>query len=474
MRDELRHDESCTKLTMISRSANPKKANLMSSINRRDFLKTTLAASAANLAPFNIGKAGVSPNSKLNIAAIGVGQQGSSNAEYLARNDNVIALCDVNEAWCGRNIKGNQNLQGIKIWKDYRMMFDKIGHQIDAVLIATPEHSHYAISMAAIRRGKHVYCQKPLCHTVNEVRLLTQEAKKHKNVVTQMGNQGHSGESSAILRDWGLANTIGPIREVVAYSRKNYWTDQPVVPYSIPPKTLDWNLFLNRAREIPFSDSYMNREWIRYTHFSGAVGDMAAHILDPAYYALDLRVPTSVWAEVNTPAFPGSLPRSGIITWEFEARGKRPPVTLKYYLGEDIQFPHPKHLEKNRRGITSGSVLIGENASIMAGSHSQGARIIPETVMREMPRAPKAAFRCKGRTHFDNFTLACKGEDTAMSSFEYAGPLSEIIVLGDIALMHPGRLLRWDSKKMKITNDEAANQSLFMRRLAPRDDMGWY
>ena len=445
----------------------------MRSIRRRDFLKSALAASAVSVVPFNILKAGPSPNGKLNIACIGVGMQGSSNAEYLARTDNVIALCDVDQAWHKKQIQNRKNLHGIKLWTDYRVMFDKLGKQIDAVLIATPEHNHYTISTAAIRRGKHVYCQKPLCHTVNEVRLLTEETRKHKKVVTQMGNQGHSGRSSAMLRDWGQAGSVGPIREVHAYSRKNYWIDKPVVKGSVVPETLDWNLYLNRAEEIPFSTSYMNREWIRYSHFSGAVGDMAAHIFDPAYYALDLRVPLSVRAEVNTPAYPGSLPRSGVITWEFAARGKMPPVTMKYYLGEDIEFPRPKHLEPGRREITSGSVMVGENASIMAGSHSQGARIIPESVMKETPRPPEVAFRCKGRTHFDNWTLACKGEDTAMSHFEYAGPLSEIIVLGDIALLHPGRTLLWDSKNMKITNDEAANKSLFMRRLAPRDHLNW-
>jgi len=445
----------------------------MKSIKRRDFLKGALAGSTMIAAPFNILKAGPSPNSKLNIACIGVGLQGSGNAEYLTRSNNVIALCDVDKAWHRKAIAKKKSLHGIKLWTDYRVMFDKIGKDIDAVLVATPEHSHYAISVYAIRRGKHVYCQKPLCHTVNEVRLLTEEAKKHKNVVTQMGHQGHSGLSSAMLRDWGQAGSVGPIREVHAYSRKNYWIDKPVVKGSIVPETLDWNLYLNRAEEIPFSTSYMNREWIRYSHFSGAVGDMAAHILDPAYYALDLRVPLSVSAEVNTPAYPGSLPRSGVITWEFAARGKMPPVTMKYYLGMDIEFPRPKHLEAGRREITSGSVMVGEHASIMAGSHSQGGRIIPESVMRETPKPPKVALRCKGRTHFDNWTLACKGEDTAMSPFEYAGPLSEIIVLGDIALLHPGRKLLWDSKNMKITNDEAANKSLFMRRLAPRDHMNW-
>ena len=445
----------------------------MKSINRRDFLKGTLAASAIGVAPFNILKAGPSPNSKLNIACIGVGMQGSSNAEYLTRSNNVIALCDVDRAWHKQQIQRRKSLHNIKLWKDYRVMFDKIGNEIDAVLVATPEHSHFAISMHAIRNGKHVYCQKPLCHTVNEVRLLTEESRKYKNVVTQMGHQGHSSRSSAMLRDWGQADSVGPIREVHAYSRKNYWIDKPLVKGSVVPETLDWNLYLNRAEEIPFSTSYMNREWIRYTHFSGAVGDMAAHILDPAYYALDLRVPLSVRAEVNTPAYPGSLPRSGVITWEFAARGQMPAVTMKYYLGTDIEFPRPKHLEPGRKEITSGSVMVGKDASIMAGSHSQGGRIIPESVMKETPRPPEVAFRCKGQTHFDNWTLACKGEDTAMSPFEYAGPLSEIIVLGDIALLHPGRTLLWDSQNMKITNDAAADKSLFMRRLAPRDHINW-
>ncbi len=349
----------------------------MKSIKRRDFLKGALAASAVGVAPFNILKAGPSPNGKLNIAGIGIGSQGSGNASYLTRSNNVIALCDVDEERFGKCIANKPALQEIKLWKDYRVMFDKIGKDIDAVLIATPEHNHFTISMHAIRRGKHVYCQKPLCHTVNEVRLLTEEAKKYPKVVTQMGHQGHSSRSSAMLRDWGLAESVGKIREVHAYSKKNYWIDKPLVKGSVEPATLDWNLYLNRAELIPFSTSYMNREWIRYSHFSGAVGDMAAHIFDPAYYALDLQVPLSVRAEVNTPAYPGSLPRSGVITWEFGARGSKPAVSMKYYLGTDIEFPWPKHLEKGRTPITSGSVMVGENASIMAGSLSLGARIIP-------------------------------------------------------------------------------------------------
>jgi hypothetical protein len=219
----------------------------------------------------------------------------------------------------------------------------------------------------------------------------------------------------------------------------------------------------------------MNREWIKYSHFSGAVGDMGAHILDPAYYALDLRVPLSVHADVKVPAFPGSLPKAGVITWEFAARGDKPPVTMKYYLGPGIECPWPRDMPKDWKelGAQGGSVMVGEKCSIMAGSHSAPARIIPESAMKETPRPEKKAFRCKGKNHFENFTLTCKGEDTAMSPFDYAGPLSEIIVLGDVALVNPNKKLLWDSEKMKITNDEEADKCLFMRRLAPRDNMNW-
>lgn len=445
----------------------------MSSVKRRQFLKGALATSAISVAPFNILKAGASPNSKLNIAVIGVGGQGTSNAMSLQKTDNLVAFCDVDVARHKKCIAPHKSLHDIPLWKDYREMFEKMGDKIDAVCIATPEHGHFAISMAAIRQGKHVYCQKPLCHTVQEVRTLTEEAAKSK-VITQMGHQGHSGSSSAAIRDWGLAETIGPVREFNAYSRKNYWTDKPLIQGSKIPKTLDWSLYLNRAGMIPFSESYMNRNWIDYSHFSGCVGDMGGHTLDPGYYGLDLRIPLSVHAEVPIPYYTNSLPRAGVITWKFAARGKKPPVTMRYYLGPDIDFPFPKHLEKGRPGITAGSVIVGEKASIMSGSHSQGARIIPEAAMKDLPRPPKDAFRCKGRSHFENWTLAIKGEDKIMSPFSYAGPLSEIIVLGDVALMHPGKTLLWDSKNLKITNDKAANNSLFMQRLNPRDNMNWY
>jgi predicted dehydrogenase len=279
-----------------------------------------------------------------------------------------------------------------------------------------------------------------------------------------------------MIRDWVQGGSIGAVREVIAYSRKNYWTRKPLEGTSPIPKGFDWDLFLNRAEMIPFHIGYINREWIRFSHFSGVTGDMGAHILDGAYYSLDLRVPLSVHAKIENPPAPGMLPKAGVITWEFGARGGMPPVTMKYYLGPDIPYPRPKRLEEDGTPsfMNSGSVIVGERASITVGSHSQGARIIPEEAMRATPKPEEVAYRCRGRNHYENWTNAIKGIDKeAMSNFEYAGPLSEINVLGDVAMMHPNVKLMWDAKNMKITNNAEADKSMFMRRLAPRDHLNW-
>jgi predicted dehydrogenase len=449
------------------------------SIGRRGLLKGALTAAVVGAAPFNILKAGPSPNSKLNIAVIGAGGRGGADAKMFLHEDNVIAFCDVDEAWFRRRNGRAKELRGIKLWKDYRVMYDRIGKQIDAIAVATPDHAHFAPSMFAIRRDKHVYCQKPLCRSVNEVRVLTEESRKHK-VITQLGNQGHSTRGVANVRDWVQGGCIGDVREVHAFSWKNYCTLAEPAKGGAIPKTLDWDLWLNRAEKIPFSQSYINRNWIRYSHFSGVVGDMATHILDPAYYALDLGVPVSVMAEVAKPTRSGWTPRSVIITWEFAARGKMPPVTMKYYLGPDIPRPHFKHIEKGRkipflqpRSRLGGSILVGQHASIMAGEAGEGCRIFPEATMKATKKPPEVAYRGNTGNHWNNWTRAIKGKEKAMSQFDYAGPFAEIVSLGEIASMHPGRKLLWDSKNMRITNDEAANKSTFMRRLAPRDDMKW-
>jgi len=270
---------------------------------------------------------------------------------------------------------------------------------------------------------------------------------------------------------------IGNVTEVIGYSRKNYWTKVKPVKGGTAPSTLDWNLWLNRAERIPYSSSYMNREWIRYSHFSGVVGDMATHILDPANYALELGSPLSVEAEVQEKhrGFPGSLPVAGVVTWKFSARGDMPPVTMKYYVGPEIKYPRPKRLEEGRKAsfMNSGSVMIGDKASMYAGSHSQSPRIFPEAAMKATPKPEAVSERNQGGSHEGNWIWAIQNNKKAMSNFEYACPFTETLILGDVALMNPGRELLWDAKNMKITNDEDANKDMFMRRMAPRDDMNW-
>jgi predicted dehydrogenase len=441
-------------------------------MKRRLFLKSALAASAAGVAPFNIQAAGPSPNSKLNIVGVGIGRMGANNLKSLGSH-NIIGIADPDEAWSLKAYRG----KGIKRWRDYRRMFDAIGKDIDGVVTATPEHARFAVCMYFIKRGKHVFAQKPLCHTINEARILHEEAKKHK-VVTQMGNQGHSTKSTRLIRDWIEAGAIGNVNKVIGYSRKNYWTKVKPVPTPTIPKTLDWNLWLNRAEEVPYSKGYMNREWIRFSHFSGVVGDMATHILDPANYSLEPGAPISVEAEVKAEhrGIHGySLPKAGVITWKFAARGDQPALTMQYYVGPDIQYPRPERLEKGRKAgwMNSGAVMIGDKASLFHGSHSQSPRIFPEAVMKETPRPPQVSERNKGRNHEGNWTHAILNGGQAMSNFDYACPFTETLILGDVALMHPGRKLTWDAKKMKITNDDEADKSMFMRRLAPRDHMDW-
>ncbi len=443
----------------------------MQSIKRRSFLKAALAASAAGVARFNILAAGPSPNSKLNVVGVGIGRQGSGDLRALGGH-NIIGIADPDEAWSGRYFPSAD----VKRWRDYRKMFDDLGKDIDAVLTATPDHARFAVCMYFMKRGKHVYAEKPLCHTVNEARMLYEASQKY-DVVTQMGNQGHSAESTAQIRDWIKGDCIGKVTEVIGYSRKNYGTLLKPVTSADIPKTLDWDLWLNRAEAIPFSPNYMNREWIRYSHFSGLIGDMATHILDPANYSLELGAPISVEAEVREKdcRVPGDLPIAGVITWEFAARGDRPPVTMKYYLGPEIEYPRPKRYEEGRPTsfMGSGSVMVGEKASMFAGSHSQGPRIFPEAIMQATPRPPKVSERNEGIGHVGNWAKAILDGGQAMSNFQYACPFMETLILGDLALTNPGRKLLWDAKNLKITNDEEADKSMFMRRIAPRDEMGW-
>jgi len=442
-------------------------------LSRRNFLKTSGAAAAGAAFAFNIVPSSVlganAPSNTLNIAGIGVGGQGRGNLRQ-CKGENIMALCDVDSAYAARTFR---MFPDAKVYKDYRVMFDK-EKDIDAVVIATPDHTHAVITMEAMRRGKHVYCQKPLTHTVYESRQIALAAKKY-GVVTQMGNQGHSSDNTRMLKEWLEDGAIGDVREVYG------WTNRPVGgqdysnfavkarPTDTPPvpDTLDWDRWLGPVKYRPYHPDYVPLRWRAWQDFgTGPLGDMGCHILDPAFWALDLGAPESVQAttthwipEVSSETFP----RASIVRFKFPARGKRPPVSLTWSDGRLLP-PVPDFFEPGRKFTRSGSgaLLIGEKGGIMHDSHgASGMRIVPEVQMQEYKRPKEKYPRVgKGVNHAKDWLIACKGGRACCSPFEYGASLTEMALLGMCAIRMPNKLLKWDTKAVKFTNNEAANELL--------------
>jgi predicted dehydrogenase len=405
------------------------------------------------------------PSEKLNIAGIGIGGQGRGNLSA-CRKENIVALCDVDSVYAAKTFDAHPNAAR---YIDYRVMFDK-QKDIDAVVIATPDHTHAVITLAAIELGKHVFCQKPLTHTVHEARKVTEAARASK-VQTQMGNQGHSSESIRLVREWIQSGSIGDVKEVHA------WTDRPDkgpwyanfaardLPTDFPPvpETLNWDLWLGPAKDRKYSPAYHPFQWRAWLDFgTGALGDMGCHILDPACWALDLVNPTSVTAEVKhlKPELRGeAYPMATTVTYEFPQRGKLCPMKLVWYDGV-FSPPRPEMLEDGRTLPASGAVIYGEKETILHGSHgADGARIIPEIRMQEFTHPEKTIPRVVGG-HLGDWLRACKDGNPASSNFaDYGGQLTEMVLLGVAAQRTPGVKLNWNADTFEFDNQEA-NQYL--------------
>jgi hypothetical protein len=352
---------------------------------------------------------------------------------------------------------------------------------IDAVIIATPDHTHAMITMATLRAGKHVYCQKPLTHTVSEARAITEAARRYK-VVTQMGNQGQSFESMRVLKEWLDDGAIGKVTEVHAWTDRpvggDPWSDFAVVarPTDTPPVpgTLDWEKWLGPVAFRPYHPAYHPMKWRAWQDFgTGALGDMGCHILDPAFWALELGPPQSVEATSThfEPAVASeTYPRASIVRYAFPARGNRPPVKLTWYDGRLLP-PSPPGMEPGRSLPGSGALLIGDKGTILHGSHgADGVRLLPETRMQEYRRPPKTLRRVT-EGHEGDWIRACKegpGGVPPCSPFEYGGALTEMVLLGVLAIRMKDQRLDWDSQKLRFTNNEKANDLL---RIQYRD--GW-
>ncbi len=436
--------------------------------DRRTFLKTATAvaggAVVAMAVPRHVlgGPRQIPPSEKMNVAGIGIGGMGGANLANL-ETENIVALCDVDpQNYAAHTI---QKYPQAKVYVDYRQMLDR-QKDIDGVVVATPDHTHAVISIAAMKAGKHVYCQKPLTHDVYESRRMAQVAKECK-VATQMGIQGHSMEGIRLINEWIVAGVIGEVRRVDAWCDLTYypwghagwsssWSDRPKDTPPLPAG-LNWDLWIGPAPMRPYHRAYHPATWRCFWDFGcGMMGDRGAHTLDPICTALRLGPPTSVEATScgNTPEV---HPLSAIVTFKFPARQGFPPLKLTWY--EGTRPPRPEELEDGRHWPAEGGSLIrGAKGTIMAGVYGEGPRIIPEKKMKEVSASlpPKTIPRVKG-THEADWVRACKSGEPAGADFAYSGPLTETCLLGNIAKRVDARIL-WDAANLKITNLPEANR----------------
>jgi predicted dehydrogenase len=430
-------------------------------ITRRDFIGRGAAATAGiMIVPrFVLGGNGFTPPSdKLNIASVGVGGQGANDVQSVS-TENIVALCDVDEDRAAETFKA---FPKVPKYKDFRVMFDEMEDDIDAVTVTTPDHNHAVIAMMAIKLGKHVYVQKPLTHTIAEARKLA-EAAREEEVVTQMGNQGHAGEGTRLINEWIWDGAIGDVHEV------HCWTNRPIWPQGVPapaerpslPPTLDWDQWIGPAPWRYYNPAYVPFSWRGWWDFgTGAIGDMGAHIIDQPYWALKLEYPESVQAS-STEFNDDSYPLASIITFNFPARGDMPPVKLTWYDG-GLMPPRPDDLEPGRMmGDKGGGVLfVGTKGNLMCSVYGENPRLIPETKMKEYKLPEKTIPRSPG-IH-EEWINACKGNGKTTSNFDYASKLTETMLLGNLAIrMQKSKtILQYDHVNMKITNLEEANQFL--------------
>jgi predicted dehydrogenase len=435
----------------------------MGGMNRRTFVKTAALFSTVSVVPRCVlgGPGQTAPSAKINIASIGVGGMGGGDVNDVSNGNNMVALCDVDERRAADSFKKHP---GAKKYKDFRKMFDEMEKQIDAVTVSTPDHFHAVAAMAAIKRKKHVYCQKPLAHSVYEVRELMKAAAEN-NVVTQLGNQGHSFDTIRLFCEWIWDGAIGKVHTIhcgchAVNSAVGALAAVAKEKPPVPPQ-VDWDQWLGPALERPYHPAYLPGSWRGWTPFgNGTIGDWACHVVDGAFWALNLGAPKSIQAEVTDWDFKtqgDAFPKGDHIIYEFAGNDKRGPVTLHWYSGT-TKIPRPPELEKDRKDIDTGAVVIGDKGVITYGSHGcGGVRIIPETKMKEYKRPAQSLPRVKEH-HHDWLTAIREGKKSGSDFALYGGPLTELAMLGVIAIKLHGTKLEWDEPGMKFTNCAEANQ----------------
>lgn len=430
--------------------------------SRRDFIKSASVLSAG--AVFIPNMMSCSPSGRLNIAVIGVGGQGKSNWSKLINqkdpkwNENIVALCDVDD---NRAAEGYKTMPNAKRFKDYRVMFDKMHKEIDAVMVCTPDHSHFPAAMAAMQLGMHVIVEKPLAHNIWQLRTL-KKAAHHYNVITQMANQGHATNGIRLVKEWYEAGLLGNVTEVLA------WFDGPSFgpnqyfnkPESFPPAeqpvpaNLDWDLWLGPAAYRPYNSIYVPKTWRSWFDFgNGEMGDWCCHTLDAPFWSLDLGMPDVVEAEFKTPVQDtGFVADQSVIRWEFPARGNKVPVKMRWYEGGLKPEIRPEWRVEKLAG--SGMIMVGDKNSLVTGGRPNDPRLL-------MPMPEWEAFKSKlpektiPRTFEENpqreWIEAIKNGKVPGSNFDYATQLVEMALTGVLAQRFNTRI-EYDAKNMKVTN----------------------
>jgi predicted dehydrogenase len=399
------------------------------------------------------------------VAGIGIGSRGGADVDEVAGlGHNIVALCDVDEKYAAKEFAKYPNA---KRFTDYRVMLDKMGKEIDGVTIGTPDHTHAVIAMEAMRRGKHVYCEKPLAHSVHDVRALMAAAHKYK-VVAQLGNQGHSADTIRRLCEWVWAGAIGQVHTIHAGcdAFKNVYCQIPNLPklaeHHDVPEGLDYDLWIGPVPFRPYSPLWVPWNWRGWLPFGcGCIGDWICHVVDPSFWALDLDAPTTVQAEATDydPAKEGlCYPAATKITFEFPAKKARGPVTLVWHDGNDT-IPKPQDFPADDKIPGTGAILLGDKGMIVHGSHGAGGcHLVPDSLMEQYSGKNAPAQKIpRVKSHHWDWAEAIRTGRQAGSNFDYGGPLTQLALLGLIALRFPGQTLKWNDKRARFTNNDAAN-----------------
>jgi predicted dehydrogenase len=457
-------------------------------IGRRSFLKTAaLAGAATYFAPRLLA---ASSTGKVNLACIGIGNRGGEDVKALHATGlaNIVALCDTDMGEA-HTLPALKMLPDAARFQDFRQMFDKMGKDIDAVMIGTPDFSHFPIAMLAMSLGKHVYCEKPMGQSYRQIALMMAGEKKF-NVVTQMGNQGHSEANYFQFKAWTEAGIIKNVTKITAFMNgSRRWHGMKVdglLPEEPIPASLDWDVWLATAETHKYNKGYTNGDWRSWYDFGdGALGDWGAHIFDTAHEFLHLGLPTEVEAVRLDGYSQFIFPQASTLAFRFPARGDMPPCELTWYDGQknlpplpdnfgeavvDPNIPPPSKGSLDTKTLPPGKVIYGEGLTFKGGSHGSTLKIIPEAKAEEMksklPPVPKSP-----SNHHKNFLLSCMGHEKTRSPFSVAGPLCQTMALGIIA-QRVNAKLSFDPATRTITNHKVANGLL--DGVTPRKDWEQY